>query len=144
MSTDKCKKLTAKQEAFCKEYLIDYNGTRAAIKAGYSKNNATSQAYDNTMKPYIQEYMTKLRKKRDKRTQVDADWVINQITQVAILAKKEGDYSAANGSLKLLAKHVGILDNTRARWYDNKDDKVCTELVITRKPKPKHQDDDND
>ena len=29
-------KLTAKQEIFCKEYLIDLNGTQAAIRAGYS------------------------------------------------------------------------------------------------------------
>jgi hypothetical protein len=29
-------KLTAKQEAFCREYLIDLNATQAAIRAGYS------------------------------------------------------------------------------------------------------------
>ncbi len=29
-------KLTNKQEMFCREYLIDLNGTQAAIRAGYS------------------------------------------------------------------------------------------------------------
>ncbi|MEL7338514.1 MAG: terminase small subunit, partial [Planctomycetota bacterium] len=29
------KKLTPKQEAFCREYLIDLNRTQAAIRAGY-------------------------------------------------------------------------------------------------------------
>ena len=30
-------KLTAKQQRFCDEYLIDLNATQAAIRAGYSK-----------------------------------------------------------------------------------------------------------
>jgi len=36
------KKLTPKQEIFCYEYCIDYNATRAAIKAGYSEKTAYS------------------------------------------------------------------------------------------------------
>src|SRR5690606_25983961 len=34
------KKLTAKQEAFVREYLIDLNATQAAIRAGYSERTA--------------------------------------------------------------------------------------------------------
>lgn len=37
-------KLSAKQERFCEEYIIDYNGTKAAIRAGYSENSAAAQA----------------------------------------------------------------------------------------------------
>ena len=33
-------KLTAKQQRFCDEYLIDLDGTKAAIRAGYSKKTA--------------------------------------------------------------------------------------------------------
>ena len=33
-------KLTAKQQRFCDEYLIDLNATQAAIRAGYSKKTA--------------------------------------------------------------------------------------------------------
>jgi len=36
--------LTAKCELFCLEYCLDWNATRAAIKAGYSKKTARSQA----------------------------------------------------------------------------------------------------
>ena len=35
-------KLTAKQERFCEEYLIDLNATQAAIRAGYSVESAGS------------------------------------------------------------------------------------------------------
>lgn len=37
-------KLTAKQERFCKEYLIDFNATAACVRAGYSKKTASSIA----------------------------------------------------------------------------------------------------
>ena len=37
--------LTAKQARFVEEYLVDLNGTAAAIRAGYSKNRARQQAY---------------------------------------------------------------------------------------------------
>ncbi len=38
------KPLTDKQEAFCHEYLIDFNGTQAAVRAGYSKKTAKAAA----------------------------------------------------------------------------------------------------
>ena len=36
--------LTPKQALFVREYLVDLNGTQAAIRAGYSKKTAASQA----------------------------------------------------------------------------------------------------
>jgi phage terminase small subunit len=48
------KPLTAKQEAFVQEYCSNgYNGTQAAIKAGYSVNTAKNIACENLSKPYI-------------------------------------------------------------------------------------------
>ena len=39
--------LSAKQLKFVEEYLIDFNGTRAAKAAGYSEKTAYSIAYEN-------------------------------------------------------------------------------------------------
>lgn len=36
--------LTPQQERFCQEYAVDYNGTNAAKRAGYSESTAASQA----------------------------------------------------------------------------------------------------
>ena len=47
--------LTAKQEAFCREYLIDLNGTQAAIRAGYSEKSAPSIGEENLNRPEIME-----------------------------------------------------------------------------------------
>ena len=39
----KPKELNEKQKMFCKEYIVDFNATQAAIRAGYSKKTAHSQ-----------------------------------------------------------------------------------------------------
>ena len=46
-------KLTPKQKLFVKEYLIDFNATKAAIRAGYSKKTAHSIGSENLTKPEI-------------------------------------------------------------------------------------------
>lgn len=46
-------KLTNKQKIFICEYLKDFNGTAAAIRAGYSEKSACTAASDNIRKPYI-------------------------------------------------------------------------------------------
>ena len=53
-------KLSDKQKQFCIEYLKDFNGTQSAIRAGYSKNTAKEQAYENFTKPHIKEYIKQL------------------------------------------------------------------------------------
>ena len=42
----KTRKLTKKQKFFVAEFLKDYNGTQAAIRAGYSLKRAAETAYD--------------------------------------------------------------------------------------------------
>ena len=49
--------LTAKQKQFCIEYLKDFNGTQAAIRAGYSENSAKEQASQHLTKLNIKEYL---------------------------------------------------------------------------------------
>jgi hypothetical protein len=46
-------KLTPKQEAFVREYLVDLNGAAAARRAGYSENRARDIACENLTKPNI-------------------------------------------------------------------------------------------
>lgn len=72
-------KLTAKQEAFCREYLIDLNATQAAIRAGYSEKTARSVASENLSKPDIADYICILRKERNDRVNIDADAVLREL-----------------------------------------------------------------
>lgn len=49
--------LTPKQLAFCLEYLKDFNGTQAAIRAGYSPKTAHVIAHENLRKPKIIKFL---------------------------------------------------------------------------------------
>lgn len=53
--------LTDKQEMFCQQYLIDFNGTQAAIRAGYSKESAQQIASENLLKPLVQSKIAELK-----------------------------------------------------------------------------------
>ncbi|MBU0522705.1 MAG: terminase small subunit [Gammaproteobacteria bacterium] len=74
--------LTAKQQAFVIEYLVDLNATQAAIRAGYSKRGAKDQAWQLMQRPDITEAIAKAIEARNKRTQVDADYVLNRLTEI--------------------------------------------------------------
>ena len=56
--------LNIKQKMFADEYLIDLNGTKAAIRAGYSEKTAEQQAVrllrNVKVKNYIDEHLKKL------------------------------------------------------------------------------------
>lgn len=56
--------LTNKQQAFIEEYLVDLNGTQAAIRAGYSKDTASVIAHENLTKPRIAEAIDKALEER--------------------------------------------------------------------------------
>lgn len=61
--------LTDKQKRFVQEYLIDYNATQAAIRAGYSKKSARRIGEDNLKKPDIKTYIdSKLKEIEDAKT----------------------------------------------------------------------------
>ena len=49
--------LSDKQRRFCDEYLVDFNATRAAVAAGYSKKTAVKIGSENLRKPDVQAYL---------------------------------------------------------------------------------------
>lgn len=76
------KKLTAKQQRFCDEYLIDLNATQAAIRAGYSKKTAGSISTENMQKPAIKEYIEERMAEKEKTLIADQDEVLKYLTSV--------------------------------------------------------------
>ena len=74
-------KLTAKQEIFCKEYLIDLNGTQAAIRAGYSEKTARQIAEQNLSKLDIQNRVSELKQSRNAQLDVDGTYVLKRLIE---------------------------------------------------------------
>lgn len=74
--------MTEKQKRFCDEYIIDCNGTQAAIKAGYSPDTAYSQGQrllkNVEVKKYIEERLEQLRSEKT----ADAKEVMEYLTSV--------------------------------------------------------------
>jgi phage terminase small subunit len=75
-------KLTAKQQRFCDEYLVDLNATQAAIRAGYSQKTAGVIAVENLKKPNIQEYINQRMAEKEKQLIADQDEVLKYLTSV--------------------------------------------------------------
>ena len=76
------KKLTAKQQRFCDEYLIDLNGAQAAIRAGYSKKTAKDIAAQNLAKLNVKAYIEKRMAEKEKELIADQDEVLRYLTSV--------------------------------------------------------------
>lgn len=76
------KKLTAKQQRFCDEYLIDLNATQAAIRAGYSQKTAKQIGQENLTKPDIKEYIEKRMAEKEAALIADQTEVMRYLTSV--------------------------------------------------------------
>jgi phage terminase small subunit len=75
-------KMTAKQQRFCDEYLIDLNATQAAIRAGYSAKTAGVIGSENLQKPYISEYIEKRMAEKEAALIADQNEVMKYLTAV--------------------------------------------------------------
>lgn len=101
-------KLTAKQQRFCDEYLIDMNITQAAIRAGYSKKTAYSIGQENLKKPMLKEYIEKRMAEKEKSLIADQDEVLKYLTSVLrgeskseeIVIENNGDFTSAARTMK--------------------------------------------
>lgn len=92
-------KLTDKQKRFCEEYLIDFNSTQSAIRAGYSKKTAGSIGSENLKKPEIQEYIKKLQDKTSERLQITRESLLIDLQHLHDLALEQ-DRKELNNAIK--------------------------------------------
>lgn len=124
--------LNDRQRRFVDEYLIDLNGTQAAIRAGYSQKTARQIGQKLLTKVDIQQAISAAQVERQKRTELTADEVIRDLREVrdvclgrksvkvVEVVKFEGeatphevdalvfDANGANKALELLGKHIGM------------------------------------
>lgn len=77
------KKLTAKEEAFCQTYLIDFNGARAARDSGYSPDSAKEIAAENLTKPHIRARIEEIRKEMGKQFNITRERIAQEYARIA-------------------------------------------------------------
>lgn len=145
-------KLTDKQTAFVREYLVDLNATQAAIRAGYSERTASRIGPQLLGKTWVREAIEKAQAKRARRVEVTQDYVLSNLVEVVertmqrapVMDRKgeqvtdeEGravwtfDAKGANRALELLGKHLGIFaDRVRAEVSGPDGGPVASEIVV--------------
>ena len=108
-----------KQKLFAEEYIVDFNATQAAIRAGYSTKTASSIGAENLRKPKIQELISEAIRDRIRRTHITQERVVLELASVAFadMAKQEESGLAWKDKLRaleLLGKHLGMFASKSA------------------------------
>lgn len=104
----KLSSLSPKEELFVAEYLVDKNGSRAAIAAGYSGKFANSAAFKLLRKPHIAAALKKAMQAQVKRTLISADQVLLNLQRIAEKAEGEKQYHPAVMANRLLGQHYKL------------------------------------
>lgn len=76
-------KLTARQEKFCYEYVIDLNATQAALRAGYSEKTAYSSGSRLLKDVEIQKFIQTLQADLEKTAGITALKVLKEHKKIA-------------------------------------------------------------
>ena len=74
--------LTARQQRFVEEFLVDANASQAAIRAGYSRKTAKQQGSRLLTNVDVQSALSEAMKQRSDRVQADADRVLRELTEL--------------------------------------------------------------
>lgn len=128
-------KLTPKQELFCKEYLVDLNGTQAAIRAGYSQNSAKEIANQHLTKLHIKKYINQLKDKRSAKVEITAEMVLLELAKCGFsniqdyikegftieeIKKLNKDHAAAISSVSIetITNDFGEKTNVKFKLHD--------------------------
>lgn len=132
-------KLTAKEERFCLEYCIDYNGAAAARRAGYAEKSAAKAACKLLKEERVLARVRELQQEQAKRLCLSSDLVLIRTMELvdACMAKRkpirEWDYEAhewketgeylidgktAVRALELLGKYLGMLGGEKGLQGD--------------------------
>lgn len=97
------KRLSTKHKRFAEEWRVDRNGTRAAIRAGYSPKSARGQASTMLAWPIMQQYIAELDGNAMDLT-ITADRVLKELARIAF--HDPAAYFHRNAKGKLVLKEL--------------------------------------
>ena len=75
--------LNDRQKLFCSEYLIDFNATEAAKRAGYSEKTAYSIGHELLKKPEISNWIAAQNKATLEKVNITAEMVLREYAKIA-------------------------------------------------------------
>ena len=107
-------RLTPRQARFVKEYLVDLNGTQAAIRAGYSKHTAKEQAARLLTNVNVKAAVEAGAATQHAQLDLTAEKVLTELLGVGYATVTSQDIRVSDKlrALELLAKHLGLVHRT--------------------------------
>ena len=104
--------LTIKQKRFIENILVDGNGTKAAIDAGYSAKTAKEIASENLTKPTIKAEIDKRIAQIENKTELSIKTCQAEHDELKALAIAKGDLACATSNVVAKYKTIGAyIDN---------------------------------
>lgn len=130
--------LKPKEEQFCQEYTVCYEGKKAAIAAGYAEKSAAKRACLMLKEPRIKARILEIQKELAERTMLTRERIVMELLDVVEICKaakpvmewdyanhemtKTGEYQidskGAVKALELLGRHLGMFDKQDAPTGD--------------------------
>lgn len=77
------KNLTYRQKMFCLEYIKDLNAAQASVRAGFSPKHPNDGGAKLMAKPHVRAEVKRLMADREKRLEIAADEIINELIVIA-------------------------------------------------------------
>jgi hypothetical protein len=102
--------LTVRQRRFVEEYLVDFNGAAAVLRAGYNTKpgNASRLACEMLKHPGIRAALDQLTEERASEAVLKPDYVFNKLQRTVERAEAEGNHSAVLRGCEILARALGM------------------------------------
>lgn len=105
--------LNEKQKTFCREFLRDFNATKAAIRSGYSEKTARSIGSENLSKPDVQQFIQALAMELNARTDNQIEAIVAELQLIAFGSMRDvADWGADGIDVKestILREHAKLI-----------------------------------
>jgi len=133
--------LDDRQAAFCREYIYDFNASRAAREAGYAPGTVRGHAHALLQNVAIRQEIDRLIRERAERTLVTADRVVLELAAVAFsthddyVVTADGELELADGVDPLASRAVASVRKRvkNRRRGDAQADGIDTEFKLWNK-----------
>lgn len=122
----KLTELNEKQIRFCDEYLVDFNASQAAFRAGYSKKTGAVYAFQLLQRADVQKYLESRKIKLARKLEITQERTLREIARLAysdirklfnddgsmkVLTELDDDTAAALSAVEVEERRVGENDD---------------------------------
>lgn len=94
--------LTEQQKKFCREYMKDFNGKQAAVRAGYSAKSANEQGSRLLTNVNVQKFLETLKNKAAEKDEGLADEIVAELKKIGFSDIKK--YLDPDNTIKDISK----------------------------------------